>query len=94
MWVRLFIIRYQGRRTGNKSGGGGGGGGGGGLRPLTMTTVKLWAYAHGPPRRVGGHAPESPRKVWKSAFLIHSGSSFWTDLVAIFTRALFYKHVE
>ena len=28
------------------------------------------------------------------AFLMHSGSSFWTDLVVIFTRAIFCKHPE
>ena len=67
--------------------GGGGGGGGGGLRPLTVTTVRLWAYAHSPPRGVWGHAPPENFGNFDSrrAFLMHSGSSFLDDLVAIFT---------
>ena len=51
-----------------------------------MTIVRLWAYAHAqPPRGVWGHA--SPENFGNfntlRAFLMHSGSSFWTDLVAI-----------
>ena len=63
------------------------GGGGGGLRPLTVTTVRLWAYAHSPPRGVWGHAPPENFGNFDSlrAFLMHSGSSFLADLVAIFT---------
>ena len=77
----------QGRRTGSKSGGGGGGG------AQTFDCVRLWAYAHSPPRGVWGHAPPENFGNVDSlrVFLVHSGSSFWTDLVAIFTRA---KHPE
>ena len=87
----LFVIKGGEQVT--KVGGGGGGGGGG---AQTMTTVRLWAYAHGPPRRVWRHAPPENFGNFDSlrAFLIHSGSSFWTDLVAIFTQALFCKRLE
>ena len=56
----------------------------GGLRPLTVIIVRLWAYAHGPPRGVWGHAPPKNFGNFDSlrAFLMHSGSSFWTDLAS------------
>ena len=61
-----------------------------------MTIVRLWAYAHSPPRGIWGHAPPENFGNFNTlrAFLMHSGSSFWTDLVAISIRALFCKHPE
>ena len=55
-----------------------------------MTTVRLWAYAHSPPRGVWGHAPPENFGNFDSlrVFLMHSGSSFGSELVAIFIRAL------
>ena len=51
----------------------------------TVTTVRLWVYAHSPPRGVWGHAPPENFGNFNSlrAFLMQSGSSFWTDIVAI-----------
>lgn len=69
-----------------------------GLRPLTaycdysyavgicpQPTYGVWGYA--PPEYFGNF--DSLR-----AFLGHSGSSFWADLVEIFTQALSCKHLE
>ena len=60
-----------------------------------VATVRLWD-AHSPPRGSGGHASPENFGNFDSlrAFLMHSGSSSWTDLVAVFTRALYYKHLE
>ena len=53
----------------------------------TMTTGRLWACAHSPPRGAWGHAPPETFGNFNSlrTFLMYSGSNFWTDLVTILT---------
>ena len=51
-----------------------------------VTSVRLWAYAHSPPRGVWGHAPPENFGNFDSlrAFLMQSGTSFWTDFCSNF----------
>ena len=75
------VASKQGRRTGSKSGARGG-------AQTFVTTVRLWAYAHSPPRGVWGHAPPENFGNFNSlrAFLMQSGTNFWTDFSSVNDR--------